>query len=142
MATELSLINKVKKGVSKLTEVRSWDTFFVFLFCEITLKRVVFRNDLTKEQALHLSMNMEGEVDIVSNVLPEKASQVSVSPYAKLVTVGGNRVVAGLFNRFQHDVNFNERKLRFALNLAVNREEIIRNAFYGYAEPIPALTPP
>lgn len=87
-------------------------------------------------------MHTEGVVDIVTQVSPEKANLVRKSQYAKLINVGGNRILAGAFNRFQKDVNFNDDKLRLAFNLAINREEIIHQAFYGYAKTVPALTPP
>lgn len=62
--------------------------------------------------------------------------------YANLVVDYGNKVVTGLFNRFKSDSNFNDRKLRLAFNLAVDREEIIKKGFEGYADHVPALTPP
>ncbi|MFC4321772.1 ABC transporter substrate-binding protein [Litchfieldia salsa] len=105
------------------------------------LKNVIFRNDLTVEQALDLCMNREGEVDIVSKITPEMAQLVRGSRYAKLVNDGGNRIIAGTFNRYLDDIDFNNRKLRLAINLAVNRNELINQAFYGYAEPLSALTP-
>ncbi len=106
------------------------------------MQSIVFRNDLTKDEALYLCLNTEGEVDLVTNVQPEHARFVHSSPYAKLIHIGGNRVLAGTFNRYQDDVNFNDRNLRLALNLAINRTQIVNDGFYGYADLVPALTPP
>ncbi|MFE8700115.1 ABC transporter substrate-binding protein [Cytobacillus sp. FJAT-54145] len=64
------------------------------------------------------------------------------SQYAKLVSVKGPRIVAGSFNRFKRDVDFNNRKLRLAINLAVDREEIVNRGYHGYAHQLPAMTPP
>jgi peptide/nickel transport system substrate-binding protein len=36
----------------------------------------------------------------------------------------------------------NADELRLAFNLAVDRHKLIREGFYGYANPVPALTPP
>ncbi|MFD1738920.1 ABC transporter substrate-binding protein [Bacillus salitolerans] len=106
------------------------------------LKTVIFRNDLTQEQALQLCMNTEGIVDIVTQVPPEKAQELRHSMFAKLEAIGGNRVVAGSFNRFQRDIDFSNEYLRLAFNYAVDRDDLIQRAFSGYATKVPALTPP
>lgn len=106
------------------------------------LSRVVFRNDLSPEEALHLCTTTEGQVDIVTQVDPKDARKVIGSKFAKLVTEKGNQVLAGVFNRFKQDVDFNNRNLRLAINLAVDREELIRSGFDGYADEVAALTPP
>ncbi|SEM54955.1 peptide/nickel transport system substrate-binding protein [Mesobacillus persicus] len=106
------------------------------------LNKIVFRNDVSQEQALHLCTTAEGQVDIVTQVQPKDAKKVIMSSYAKLVTAKGNQVLAGVFNRFKKDVNFNDRNLRLALNLAVDREELVQRGFHGYADPVPAMTPP
>jgi peptide/nickel transport system substrate-binding protein len=103
---------------------------------------VVFRNDISHEEALHLCTTTEGQVDIVTQVAPESARKVVESNCAKLVNVNGNRILAGSFNRYRRDVNFDDRRLRLAFDLAVDRAEIIQKSFYGYAHQVPALTPP
>lgn len=106
------------------------------------LSRVVFRNDLSKEDALHLCTTTDGQVDIVTQVKPENASRVLTSEYAKLMNVNANKIVAGLFNRFKRDIDFSDYKLRLAFNLAIDRAAIIQQGFNGYASIVPALTPP
>jgi peptide/nickel transport system substrate-binding protein len=106
------------------------------------LENVVFRNDLSPNEALHLCMTTEGQVDIVTEIQPRDARKVIGSKFAKLVNEKGNQVLAGVFNRFKQDVDFNNRNLRLAINLAVDREELIQNGFYGYADEVAALTPP
>jgi peptide/nickel transport system substrate-binding protein len=106
------------------------------------LERVVYRNDLSPQEALHLCTTTEGQVDIVTQVEPKDARKVVESKFAKLVTEKGNQVLAGVFNRFKQDIDFNNRNLRLAINLAVNREELIQTGFYGYADEVAALTPP
>jgi peptide/nickel transport system substrate-binding protein len=56
--------------------------------------------------------------------------------------VNGSRILVGIFNRFLDDVNFNDQKLRLAMNVAVDRNEFVQNGFNGYADIVPALTPP
>lgn len=105
------------------------------------LTSVVFRNNLSPKEALHLCTTTEGQVDIVTQVEPKDARIVKTSKFAKLVSEKGNQVLAGVFNRFKQDLDFNDRNLRLAINLAVDREELIRSGFYGYADEIAALTP-
>jgi peptide/nickel transport system substrate-binding protein len=105
-------------------------------------QQVILRNDLTQKDALNLCLTTEGHVDIVTGVSASNAPQVVASPYAKLVNVNGNKVLMGAFNRYLEDVNFNDHRLRLAMNLAVDREKFIQEAFNGYADVVPALTPP
>lgn len=59
-----------------------------------------------------------------------------------MVNVNGNKILAGIFNRFKRDVDFTDSSLRLALNLAINRDTIIEEGFFGFASKVPALTPP
>ncbi|RXJ04482.1 ABC transporter substrate-binding protein [Anaerobacillus alkaliphilus] len=106
------------------------------------LSEVIFRNDLSKQEALLLCINTEGQVDIVTMIEPKQAAAVIDSPYANLVQVNTDRVFAGVFNRFQPDVPFNDRRVREAFNMAINQSRVARQGFLGYATPIPSLVPP
>lgn len=104
------------------------------------LDHVMFRNDLTKDQAIELCMNTVGEVDLVTGVPPIKVHDVQQSVHAKLVRDKGNQLITGVFNRYKtinHDQNF-----RLALNHAVNKKDLIQKGLLGYGKEVPALTPP
>ena len=105
------------------------------------LQRVVFRNDLTPAQALELCISTEGEMDIVTEVSPADAARVLNSPYAKLVECDANRVLVGILNRSYADVPLADKRVRQALNLAVDCQKVIERGLGGYAHPICALTP-
>jgi ABC-type transport system substrate-binding protein len=105
------------------------------------VERVVFRNDLTPERALELCVSGDGEVDIVTEVSPADAARVEASAHARLVAMDANRVLVGVFNRHRRDVDLDDRRLREALNLAVDRDRVIAEGLGGYANPLPALTP-
>jgi ABC-type transport system substrate-binding protein len=105
------------------------------------LQRVVFRNDLTPAQALELCISTEGEMDIVTEVSPADAARVLNSPYAKLVECDANRVLVGILNRSHADVPLSDKRVRQALNLAVDCQKVIEQGLGGYANPICALTP-
>jgi peptide/nickel transport system substrate-binding protein len=81
-------------------------------------------------------------VDIVTQVSPTDAERVISSSYAKLVTEDTTQVLAGIFNGFTSDISFSDWRLRIALNLAVDRQQVINQGFHGYANSVPALTPP
>jgi peptide/nickel transport system substrate-binding protein len=104
------------------------------------LERVVFRNDVAPEEALRLVCDTEGEVDIVTEVLPIEAERIEASEHARLVTTDALRVVVGIINR--DAAPFGDVRARRALNLAVDRDRLIRETFRGYAHPTVALTPP
>jgi peptide/nickel transport system substrate-binding protein len=103
------------------------------------LERVVFRNDLPPDEALRLVCETEGEVDIVTEVSPADADRVRRSPYARLVTTDAMRVLVGIVNRDR--APFGDVRARRALNLAVNRERLIRDGLGGFAQPTAALIP-
>jgi peptide/nickel transport system substrate-binding protein len=104
------------------------------------LEKVVFRNDLTPQEALRLVCDAEGEVDIVTEVSPAHAERVESSPYARLVTTDAMRVLVGIINR--DTAPFGDVRARRSLNLAVNRERLIRDGLKGYAHPTAGLNPP
>jgi hypothetical protein len=84
----------------------------------------------------------EGEVDILTEVLPTDAATVENSEHARLVTVDAMRLVSGVINRGAADVPLDDVRARRALNLAVDRDRIIKEVFAGHAHPISAMTPP
>lgn len=106
------------------------------------LEKVIFRNDLTQQEALDLVCNGEGEVDIVTEVTADQAQQVLDSKYANLATVDAMRMLTGIINRAQTDAPLYDVRVRRALNLAVDRDKLINGALKGYAHPMAALTPP
>jgi len=106
------------------------------------LREVVFRNDISPEQALELVCNTEGEVDLVTEIPPDKAGDVESSRYARLVCIEAIRAVAGIINRNAEGLPLRDRRARLALNLAVDRDRIVREAMYGKADPLGGLTPP
>lgn len=97
---------------------------------------------MSPHEALHLCMTTEGDVDIVSLVPHNKADEVIQSDFAKLIKVNAQRVFTGVFNRYRDDSLFNDKRVRLAMNLAIDRNKLIRQAFHGYAHHVPALTPP
>ncbi len=105
------------------------------------LERAIFRNDLSPAEALELCISTEGEMDIVTEVSPADAARVIASEHANLVVCDANRVLVGIINRYPSDVPLHDRRVREALNLAVDRQKVITQGLAGYANPLCALTP-
>ena len=105
------------------------------------LERVIFRNDLSPAEALELVCTTEGEVDLVTEISPADARRVSDSEHAKLVRVDAMRVLVGVINRDAEGAPLHDPRARRALNLAVDRNRLIHEAFAGHAYPLAGLTP-
>ena len=105
------------------------------------LERVVFRNDVAHDKALELVCDAEGEVDIVTEVDPSDAERVQNSEHARLHAVDAMRIVTGVINRFADDVPLDDARVRRALNMAVDRDRLVREGLAGYAHPLSGLTP-
>ena len=105
------------------------------------LKEVVFRNDVPPAQALDLVCTTEGEVDILTEVSPADAARVEASEHAKLVAIDAIRTVVGVVNRHAEGLPFADRRARQALNLAVDRDAVVREALFGRAVPLAGLSP-
>lgn len=106
------------------------------------LQEAVFRNDLSPDRALDLVCTTEGEVDILTEVAPEDARRVEESEHARLVSIDAMRCVVGIINRDAEGLPLGNKRARQALNLAVDRERISREAMFGHARPLAGLVPP
>ena len=106
------------------------------------MQEAVFRNDLSPARALDLVCATEGEVDILTEVAPEDASRVEESEHARIVSVDAMRCVVGIINRDAEGLPLANKLARQALNLAVDRERIVREAIFWRARALGGLTPP
>ena len=106
------------------------------------LKRIVFDNTLEQKEAVELVKTAEGQVDLVSELSPLETLRVAQSPFAQVVkNRGALMTVFGFFNMRKADSPWRDLRLRQAVNLAINREDLIRYAAKGNGEIIPALVP-
>ena len=106
------------------------------------LQRIVFDNTLGQKEAVELVKMEEGRVDVVSHLSPLDTLRVAQSPFAMVVKNRGSLMtVFGQFNLRKAGSPWQDIRLRQAVNLAVNREDLIRYAAKGNGEIIPALLP-
>lgn len=106
------------------------------------LQEVVFRNDLTPAEALAAVCDRDGEVDIVTEVATADAARVEASTHAKLVTIDAARSIAGVINRYAVGLSLADKQVRLALNYAIDRDKLVREAMHGHAAPLAGLAPP
>jgi peptide/nickel transport system substrate-binding protein len=106
------------------------------------LQRIIFDNTLEQRDAVELVKTSEGRVDIVTELSPLETLRVAQSPFATVVKTRGALVtVFGVFNMRKAGSPWHDVRLRQAVNLAVNREDLIRYATKGNGVIIPALVP-
>jgi len=79
-----------------------------------------------------------GAIDAASGISPDKLSDLKG---ANVVTAPLNRVFGVFFNQNQSDV-LRERAVRQALDLALDREDLITHVLSGYGTPLTGPVPP
>ena len=96
------------------------------------LKRIIFDNTLGQKEA----------VDLVTGLSPLDTLRVAQSPFAAVVQNRGALLpVVGQFNMRKTGSPWRDVRLRQAVNVAINREDLIRYATKGNAVILPALVP-
>jgi peptide/nickel transport system substrate-binding protein len=104
------------------------------------LKRIVFDNTLGQKEAVELVKTSEGRVDLVTELRPLDTLRVAESPFATVVKNRGSLLtVFGRFNVRKADSPWRDVRLRQAVNVAINREDLIHYATRGNGVIIPAL---
>jgi peptide/nickel transport system substrate-binding protein len=106
------------------------------------LQRIVFDNTLDQKDAVELVKTGEGQVDLVSDLSPLETLRVAQSPSAAVVKNRGSfMTVFGVLNMRKAGSPWHDVRLRQAVNLAINRDDLIRYATKGNGVTIPALVP-
>jgi ABC-type transport system substrate-binding protein len=104
------------------------------------LQRIIFDSTLAQQDAVELVKTSEGRVDLVSELSPLETLRVAQSPFAKVVKNRDNLgFVFGRFNMRKAGSPWRDVRLRQAINLAINREDLIRYAAKGNGVIVPAL---
>ena len=104
------------------------------------LQRIIFDNTLAQHEAVELVKTGEGRVDLVSGLSPLETLRVAESPFAKVVKTRDNLgFVFGQFNMLKAGSPWRDVRLRQAVNVAINREDLIRYAAKGNGVIVPAL---
>jgi peptide/nickel transport system substrate-binding protein len=106
------------------------------------LQRIVFDNILGQKEAVELVKTSEGRVDVVTELSPLETLRVAQSSFATVVKNRGSLgTILGRFNMRKANSPWADLRLRQAVNVAINREDLIRYAAKGNGVIIPALVP-
>ena len=104
------------------------------------MQRIIFDNTLAQNDAVELVKTGEGRVDLVSELSPLETLRVAESPFAKVVKNRDNMgFLFGQFNMLKAGSPWRDVRLRQAVNMAINREDLIRYAAKGNGVIVPAL---
>jgi peptide/nickel transport system substrate-binding protein len=104
------------------------------------LHRIIFDNTLAQHDAVELVKTREGRVDVVSELNPLETLRVAQSPFAKVVKSRDNLAfLFGRFNMLKTGSPWRDVRVRQAVNLAINRDDLIRYAAKGNGVIVPAL---
>ncbi len=106
------------------------------------LMRIVFDNTLSQKEAMELVKTGEGRVDLITELSPLETLQVAQSPFATVVkNRGALTTVFGMFNMRKTGSPWRDVRVRQAVNVAINREDLIRYATKGNGVITSALLP-
>ncbi len=104
--------------------------------------RVVFDNVISKAEAIDMVIDSVGKIDLVTELTADEARRVSRSKNAHVVRSDAKTVLAGVFNRAGKRSRWDDVRLRRAVNMAVDREAIVKNGAAGYGRVIPSMIVP
>lgn len=103
--------------------------------------RIVYDNKIDKKEAIEAVASGDGRVDVVFDIVPD-AAHVFRSDKAKIQTKRSKSILTGVFNGNKPNSPWTKPELRRALNLALDRERVLKDGAYGYGEVIPVFIQP
>jgi len=83
---------------------------------------------------------LAGDVDFIAPVLPRDFGQVRAADKVELITLPGTRIIGFQLNQ-QRRPEFRDQRVRLAMVLAVNNEDIVRNTMQGFATTAAQFSP-
>ncbi|WP_419813480.1 ABC transporter substrate-binding protein [Bacterioplanoides sp.] len=108
---------------------------------QINVETVTVYTQLDSDIALEEVTDSEGQLDIMPIPVTEVAS-VMTSAYSKLISGPSNDNIAIHINMITGNPKLKDKKIRQALNRALDQQAIIKNSFFGFAESKPTLASP
>jgi peptide/nickel transport system substrate-binding protein len=103
------------------------------------IDQVIFRT--ISEASTRLAELQAGNVDVITNVPPDNAADVTSQNKATVKPVEGARVAAVWFNTLKYPI-LAKKEVRQALNYAIDRDTITQKVMSGYGIPVATITPP
>ena len=104
--------------------------------------RIVFDNIMSKADALKAVAKGDKSMDIVTSLTPAEAKAFDGQGKAHIVVKNAKTVLALVFNRTAETSPWRDQALRKAMNMAVDREALLKQPGGGYGLVIPAFIQP
>lgn len=126
-------ISRTSSGIPSTYSLRSFNNYALGepYIGRLTLRFYQSENALTTALA-------RGEIDSASGISPDNLGGI---PEDRIVTSPLNRVFGVFFNQNQSSV-LRDRAVREALDMALNREELVAEVLGGYGTPLTGPVPP
>lgn len=93
-----------------------------------------------KEDPTRVAALLSGDVDFIAPVPPTDHKRISESDKASLVTMGGTRIITFQLNQDRVE-QFKDKRIRQAINYAINQEGIVKKIMKGFATPGAQFSP-
>jgi ABC-type transport system substrate-binding protein len=104
------------------------------------VRRIVFDNTISQREAVEAVKGGEGRVDLVAGLSPLETLRMAQSPFGAVVKSRGTlETVFGFFNMRKPGTPWRDARMRQAVNLAINRADLIRYGTRGNGTVLPAL---
>ena len=100
--------------------------------------RIVYDNKIAKAEAVKSVADGDGHIDVVFDVVPDVAHAFK-SDKAKIQTKRAKTQLVGVFNENKPRTPWTNPDLRRAINIAIDRERILKDGAYGYGEIMPVF---
>jgi peptide/nickel transport system substrate-binding protein len=93
------------------------------------------------EASTRLAMLQTGQADIITNVPPDMAKALEADQKLGVATVPGAGIIMYQLNTFS-DGPLKDKRVRQALNYAIDRDALVKNVLLGYARTAPGVAAP
>jgi len=103
--------------------------------------RIVFDNIISKADAIAEVGKADGKVDIVTELTPDEAKSFK-SDSAKIVPGNTKSILVGVFNQNKPDSPWKDIAVRKAVNMAIDKDAVVKNGVYGWGKVVPAFIQP
>ena len=94
-----------------------------------------------KQPATRVAALLAGDVDFIAPVPPTDFARLGADPCCTLVTKTGLRVLTFELNQ-ERVAAFKDKRVRLAINYAINKDAIAKKIMRGFATPAGQLSPP
>ncbi len=104
--------------------------------------RIVYENAIPKEEAIKSVAAGDGWVDVVTDLTPAEAHAFQGGSVAAIHAQPAKTVLAGVFNENKPDSPWRSLEVRRALNMAIDRDAVVKRGVHGYGSVMPAFIQP